>query len=233
MLASLKALKLKLISQGQLSKYLLYAAGEMFIVVVGILLALQVNNFNIRKQQATTERQYYQRIESELLQDRQLLNDEYKHLNDRLASYARGIEIINSSDTDALDELARPIFRLLEYGDFRRKSSTYQTLVSSGEIIYIKNKNVVNGLQEIERAYQIIERLEEIQANLVMSHTASAVNEIMDFQTERIVDPSNVFSSSFGNRFHIANRLAIEKKVVFELALKLIEDLLVEIADSS
>ena len=36
----------KLLTQNKVSKYLLYAIGEILLVVVGILIALQVNNWN-------------------------------------------------------------------------------------------------------------------------------------------------------------------------------------------
>jgi hypothetical protein len=34
------------LSQKRFPKYFLYAAGEIFLVVVGILIALQINNWN-------------------------------------------------------------------------------------------------------------------------------------------------------------------------------------------
>jgi hypothetical protein len=36
----------KLIASGSITKYLLYAIGEILLVVIGILIALQVNNWN-------------------------------------------------------------------------------------------------------------------------------------------------------------------------------------------
>ena len=37
----------KLIKENRVSKYLLYAIGEILLVMIGILMALQVNNWNI------------------------------------------------------------------------------------------------------------------------------------------------------------------------------------------
>jgi len=37
------------LSAGRLSKYLLYAVGEIALVMIGILLALQINNWNEHK----------------------------------------------------------------------------------------------------------------------------------------------------------------------------------------
>ena len=36
---------------GKVRKYLIYAAGEIILVMVGILLALQVNNWNVKNQE--------------------------------------------------------------------------------------------------------------------------------------------------------------------------------------
>ncbi|MEJ2113692.1 MAG: DUF6090 family protein, partial [Flavobacteriaceae bacterium] len=46
----------RLLSENKFSKYLLYAIGEIILVVIGILIALQVNNWNNeRKEQLDAE----------------------------------------------------------------------------------------------------------------------------------------------------------------------------------
>ncbi len=39
-------LRRELLMEGNLKKYLIYAIGEIFLVVIGILIALQINNCN-------------------------------------------------------------------------------------------------------------------------------------------------------------------------------------------
>ena len=46
-----RKLRQQLLSQNKVSKYLLYAIGEIALVMIGILLALQVNNWNESKKQ--------------------------------------------------------------------------------------------------------------------------------------------------------------------------------------
>ncbi len=46
MIKFFRKIRQKLISQNRFSKYLLYAVGEIVLVMIGILLALQVNNWN-------------------------------------------------------------------------------------------------------------------------------------------------------------------------------------------
>ena len=49
MLKIFRKLRQKLLSQNKYSKYLLYALGEILLVVIGILIALQVNNWNQKR----------------------------------------------------------------------------------------------------------------------------------------------------------------------------------------
>ena len=46
MISYFRKLRQRLLAESQLSKYLLYALGEIMLVVIGILIALQVDNWN-------------------------------------------------------------------------------------------------------------------------------------------------------------------------------------------
>jgi hypothetical protein len=46
MITPFRRIRQKLIDSGSVSKYLLYAIGEILLLVTGILIALQVNNWN-------------------------------------------------------------------------------------------------------------------------------------------------------------------------------------------
>ena len=50
MLSFFRKIRRGLISGGPFKKYLLYAVGEIFLVVIGILIALQINNWNQKRQ---------------------------------------------------------------------------------------------------------------------------------------------------------------------------------------
>ena len=44
-----KRIRRRLAEEGRLTNYLFYALGEIILVVVGILIALQINNWNIQR----------------------------------------------------------------------------------------------------------------------------------------------------------------------------------------
>ena len=64
MIKFFRKIRQKLLEQNRVSKYLIYAFGEIILVVIGILIALQINNWNEnRKQEAKTQNYYHQLLE--------------------------------------------------------------------------------------------------------------------------------------------------------------------------
>ena len=52
MLRFFRNIRQKLLENGNIRKYFFYAIGEIFLVVIGILIALQINNWNERRKEA-------------------------------------------------------------------------------------------------------------------------------------------------------------------------------------
>ena len=65
----------KEVVKGKTTRYLLYASGEIILVVLGILIALQVNNWNIAQKQREVELNILRGIRSDILLDTIDMND--------------------------------------------------------------------------------------------------------------------------------------------------------------
>ena len=59
----------RLIQENKMGKYFKYAIGEIVLVVIGILIALQINNWNIDRQTRQKEQVYLEEIRNNLHQD--------------------------------------------------------------------------------------------------------------------------------------------------------------------
>ncbi len=70
MLTVLRRIRRSLIDSGATRKYLMYAIGEILLVMIGILLALQINNWNEKKKEAEIEKQYMISLLSDLAKDK-------------------------------------------------------------------------------------------------------------------------------------------------------------------
>ena len=69
MIKFFRNIRQKLLSENKFSKYILYALGEIVLVVIGILIALQINAINDRQQDADYEIQILKEIRSSLSKD--------------------------------------------------------------------------------------------------------------------------------------------------------------------
>jgi hypothetical protein len=116
---------------GKFSKYLIYAIGEILLVVIGILIALQVNNWNENRKKKTVELEILETIKIDL--DRTLYdiqNDYEYHL--RFQNGGNKFQRFLLGEHFPEDSIVL-YFRLLS-GDqhFFPDSSGYETLKSSG-----------------------------------------------------------------------------------------------------
>ena len=75
MITIFRRIREKLIASGSVSKYLLYAIGEILLVVIGILIALQVNNWNEARFQQKISDQTVDNLRIELQEAASLLNE--------------------------------------------------------------------------------------------------------------------------------------------------------------
>ena len=66
MLRFFRHFRQQLLTGNQVSKYLLYAIGEIFLVVIGILIALQVNNWNEKRLERRQEIEILKSVRKDL-----------------------------------------------------------------------------------------------------------------------------------------------------------------------
>ena len=79
MIKFFRKIRQKLVSEGKTGKYLKYAIGEILLVVIGILIALQINNWNEKRLQQKQLLHVYERILTDINNDIQELTTIVKH----------------------------------------------------------------------------------------------------------------------------------------------------------
>ena len=75
MIKFFRKIRQNLLTEGKTGKYLKYAVGEIVLVVIGILIALQINNWNENRKTQKLEVQIYTELKSDLLQTRDDINE--------------------------------------------------------------------------------------------------------------------------------------------------------------
>ncbi|WP_432410544.1 DUF6090 family protein [Rasiella sp. SM2506] len=64
-----RKIRVRLVAESKFSKYLLYAIGEIVLVVIGILIALSINNWNEKRKTKNTIKDIYAIVKSDLVAD--------------------------------------------------------------------------------------------------------------------------------------------------------------------
>tara|TARA_R110002051_G_scaffold3131_6_gene16859 strand:- start:7426 stop:7659 length:234 start_codon:yes stop_codon:yes gene_type:complete len=70
MIKFFRKIRQRLVSENKFSKYLIYAIGEIVLVVIGILIALQLNNLNENKKNNVFEKEILSQIQENLTNDK-------------------------------------------------------------------------------------------------------------------------------------------------------------------
>ena len=99
-----RRIRQKLFSENKFSKYLIYALGEIVLVVMGILIALQINNWNEQRKAIIQEKALLANLVTSIESDKERftenLNDAYSILNVYKQLYQIGSNISNDSIID-------------------------------------------------------------------------------------------------------------------------------------
>ena len=75
MIKFFRKIRQKLLSENKFSKYLLYAIGEIVLVVIGILIALQINAWNQARLDKQSEGEFLMEIQENLNEDLEKINE--------------------------------------------------------------------------------------------------------------------------------------------------------------
>lgn len=186
MIKLFRNIRRKLLTEGTLGKYLLYAIGEILLVVIGILIALSVNNWNNGKINRQTELKVYENLKGQLQEDRLVLEGVMEYNHTYWEEYKIANQIIEHNKRDKMDTLGQIIPDIFKYSDFNRIGTVFQNLINSGDIKLMKNRAIIDRLQNLEVLYIYINRLEENHFKVILEYGGRSLMSSMNFSTGKI-----------------------------------------------
>lgn len=114
-----------------------YAIGEIILVVIGILIALQINNWNIARKNTATKRLYYIQILNDLEKDKALMingNVSIDLFFKRLESYKDTFRKHEVPFWDAATEIGKVFSTENKGWNFETNTNTITTLINTGDV---------------------------------------------------------------------------------------------------
>jgi predicted metal-dependent peptidase len=113
MIKLFRKIRHKLLSENKFTQYLIYSIGEIFLVVIGILIALQININNNDKEQRITEQEYLKSLQTEFRLNLENLNTAIhendvreKALSDLLTLF--DVSVLDTVSNQSISSLLHP-----------------------------------------------------------------------------------------------------------------------------
>ncbi len=165
MISFFRKLRQKLFTENRFSKYLLYAVGEILLVVIGILIALQVNNWNEERKQRQVERKYFYNLKNDLYTDIERLEYMMDISQTKVEAAKRVKRNADLDSVGSLFEFSKDMMDLIFVDEFRPNQNTYEEMKSSGNFSSMRNDSLKLRLINLKKAYTEIGQAQEHMRN--------------------------------------------------------------------
>jgi len=168
-----RRIRQSLLTENKFRKYLLYAIGEIVLVVIGILIALQINNWNEYQKERKSERLLLSEIRDNLKYDLNDFESNITTLQNKSISSKMMLKALENN-IPYHDSLGYYFSYLNAYPHFSSKTNGYKLLQSKGLEIVINNnlRNKITDLYEDRYQYLLTFEKERIDYNKVLLENA-------------------------------------------------------------
>ena len=103
MIKFFRKIRQKLLEQNKVSKYLIYALGEIILVVIGILIALQINNWNENRQNKKRINSFIEKLKLQNRNNITKIDENIALFQNKYKTSIRLLSIIGSENTSSID----------------------------------------------------------------------------------------------------------------------------------
>ncbi|WP_422859494.1 hypothetical protein ACOKFD_00700 [Flagellimonas sp. S174] len=207
-------IRMQLISENKFRNYLVYAIGEIVLVVIGILIAIQINSFNESKKTDEKRENLKERLGEQINLNQFQVKESIQDLENQIEGIKSVMNLMGDSGSLIESSSVNSLMTfVIEDHHLGLDMTTLQEALQNGELSVLKNNNLRTSLYSLLKYNERLEQREEI-ANYdnnnfnipflyknVNSRNISA-NTNMEYKTEIGYSKleSNDFKSLFGNR---------------------------------
>ena len=161
MIKFFRKIRQNLLSENKFSKYLIYAIGEILLVVIGIIIAVQIGNWNQSVQDKELLRISLENLREDLELQKEIIDGQLAIESEMIAK-ADSILMFMQKPIPSPSDIAPLLFELTTRRTFIANKATFNNLESTGNIVLIEDKELKN---ELIRYYQQLDYLTAVITN--------------------------------------------------------------------
>jgi hypothetical protein len=149
MIKFFRKIRQKLLQEGKIANYMKYAIGEILLVVIGILIALQINNWNENKKSQAHTLVYIDRLIDDLIKDTLMVTGQIQAAKLRNKNSNEIYDIIHRKSE--ITDTSGFITKLQSIGRLDLPSTNYNTfndLVNTGNMNLIRDIHITDAVKK-------------------------------------------------------------------------------------
>lgn len=149
-----RAIRRSLLASNRVTGYLLYAVGEIVLVVIGILIALQINNWNDGRQERARELQYLRNIRADLINNMAEIDEFIRVRTGYLEDAVVIIGHIEGAPITDAEDFNRRCINIYNWKRFEQVNYTVEELIYSGNLALISSDAIKSSLLRMESVFK-------------------------------------------------------------------------------
>lgn len=174
MIKFFRHIRQQLISENKTGRYLKYAIGEIVLVVIGILMALQINNWNTDRIAKKQENTILLELQAEYQGKMEELNQKVNLRNFMMDNSYKVLTYINEADYELnLDSLNTYLGGIFLTPTFDASNSVTEELINSGKLYIVSNKKLRNKITGWKAQIDKLKEEEDVVVKLIDNLYAS------------------------------------------------------------
>ena len=169
MIKFFRKIRYDLMKKNKTGKYLKYAVGEIILVVIGILIALQINNFNNEKQLREIEQEYLLSLQTEFKTNLNKINKSILENEERVNATEDMLTLFDNNVRDTINgnEISNMIHSVVATeATYQPSKGVLTDIISSGNLNLIKNKQLRQYLASFESKLDFMQTQESITLSI-------------------------------------------------------------------
>jgi len=191
MIKFFRRIRLRLVSENKFSKYLLYAIGEIFLVLIGILLALAISDWNSARVEKQLEKRTLTELRKGILIDLDLITAQQEKVNKSLLDINYLQSLIKKNDYEYSKELDTLFGVIYGVRILKLNSAFYEDLKSAG-LKLIKDEDIrLQIVQLFENNYEQLNWINELEMSINDVNRPYYLSNFKNLSFSKYATPNN------------------------------------------
>jgi hypothetical protein len=179
MIKFFRKIRQKTLTENKFGKYLTYAVGEIILVVIGILIALSINNHNNNRQQRKIEQDYLLSLQSEFKTNLEKINNCLTENHNQVKAVEKMLTLFDDNVRDTISEketsnIIHSVFKGVT--TYIPSKGVLTDIISSGNLNLIQDEKLRQKIASFESTLDFL-KVQEVSVLEIHRELQKQLNE--------------------------------------------------------